>query len=163
MASMAAPAQPAQTQTDPPAPIDANKYRGATVEDLDLPPALSITPTTPIATALAMCYDRDYSQLTVVSPTTRALLGYLSVPRLKALLAAAAVSDTDTVDRAMNRFDRRKGVKVYRVITPSTGLAELEDFLSTEEFAVVTDAGRRFVLGVATRGDLVEFVRRRPG
>ncbi|KAH0609129.1 uncharacterized protein H6S33_001357 [Morchella sextelata] len=163
MASMAAPAQP--VQTDPPAPIDANKYRGATVEDLDLPPALSITPTTPIATALAMCYDRDYSQLTVVSPSTRALLGYLSVPRLKALLAspAAGVKETDTVDKAMHRFDRRKGVKVYKVITPSTGLEELEEFLRGEEFAVVTDAGRRFVLGVATRGDLVEFVRRRPG
>ncbi|KAH8151340.1 uncharacterized protein LAJ45_04542 [Morchella importuna] len=160
---MAAPAQPAQT--DPPAPIDANKYRGATVEDLDLPPALSITPTTPIATALAMSYDRDYSQLTVISPSTRSLLGYLSVPRLKALLASptSGVKETDTVDKAMNRFDRRKGVKVYKVITPSTGLEELEEFLKREEFAVVTDAGRRFVLGVATRGDLVEFVRRRPG
>lgn len=31
-----------------------------------------------------------------------------------------------------------------------------------QEFAVVTDEGRRFVLGVVTVGDLVEFARRRP-
>lgn len=51
-----------------------------------------------------------------------------------------------------------------------TPLEELEGFFSgegvaggqTQEFAVVTDAARRFVLGVATRGDLEEFVRRRP-
>lgn len=31
-----------------------------------------------------------------------------------------------------------------------------------EEFAVITDENRRFVLGVATVQDLEEFVRRRP-
>jgi hypothetical protein len=31
-----------------------------------------------------------------------------------------------------------------------------------QEFAVVTDRARRSVLGVATRADLDEFVRRRP-
>lgn len=173
--------------------MDASKYRGvptppllkpnsrvtanhppsiqATVEDLDLAPALSITPSTPISTALAMSYDRDYSQLTVISPTTRSLLGYLSVPKLKALLSSSSsssgdpadrVTEHDTVAKAMTRFDRRKGVNVYKVITPNTPLEELEAFLKTEEFAVVTDERRRFVLGVATRGDLEEFVKRRP-
>lgn len=50
-----------------------------------------------------------------------------------------------------------------------TGLGELEGFFEGEggggrqEFAVITDGERRFVLGVATRGDLEEFVRRRGG
>ncbi|KAL0636361.1 hypothetical protein Q9L58_004709 [Maublancomyces gigas] len=143
--------------------MDAAKYRGATVEDLDLAPALSITPATPIATALAMSYDRDYSQLTVVSSTTRSLLGYLSVPKLKTLLASGGVTENDTAAKAMSRFERRKGLaSVYKVITPNTPLEELEAFLVREEFAVVTDERRRFVLGVATRGDLEEFVKRRP-
>jgi hypothetical protein len=54
-----------------------------------------------------------------------------------------------------------------------TELWELEGFfegmgeLSTgdsqkQDFAVVTDAGRKFVLGVATKEDLEEFVKRRP-
>lgn len=64
---------------------------------------------------------------------------------------------------------RRKG-KVYKVITMQTPLEELELFFNggengvsgKQEFAVVTDEKRRFVLGVATRTDLEEFARRRP-
>ncbi len=74
--------------------------------------------------------------------------------------------DSDPVDRAMLKF-RRKG-SVYKVITMDTPLEELEDFFTgvdgaePQDFAVVTDASRRFVLGVATKGDLEEFVKRRP-
>jgi len=72
------------------------------------------------------------------------------------------------VEKAMLKFERRG--RRYRVITMETPLEELEGFFEggvegkgeKQDFAVVTDAGRRFVLGVATRGDLEEFVRRRP-
>jgi len=52
-----------------------------------------------------------------------------------------------------------------------TPLEELERFFEGEiggtrrekqDFAVVTDASRKFVLGVATKADLEEFVKRRP-
>lgn len=69
---------------------------------------------------------------------------------------------------------RRKG-RVYKIITMDTPLEELEAFFNGEggqgdgegihqkqDFAVVTDERRRFVLGVATVKDLEEFVRRRP-
>lgn len=63
---------------------------------------------------------------------------------------------------------RRKG-RVYKVITMDTSLEELEEFFrggvdgnGQQDFAVVTDASRRFVLGVATVKDLEEFVKRRP-
>jgi len=140
----------------------AAKYRGATIEDLDLAPALSITPETPIANALGLSYDRDYSQLTVISAKTRSLLGYLDVEKIKSMLNEGSITETDQVSKAMNRF-RRKG-KVYKVITPDTPLEELEDFLGEDgrEFAVVTDEKRRFVLGVATRQDLENFALRRP-
>ena len=114
-------------------------------------------------------YEREYTHLTVIAPETRALVGYLSIPNLKELLKEGAVSDTDTVDKAMTRF-QRKGTK-YHVITMDTPLEELEAFFEgltengkapTQEFAVVTDATRKFVLGVATRQDLQEFVKRRP-
>ena len=111
-------------------------------------------------------YERDYTHLTVVSQDTRALLGYLSIPRLKQLLKEGAVIENDPVEKAMQRF-RRKG-KVYKVITMDTPLEELEEFFSggrsgvPQEFAVVTDGSRRFVLGVSTKSDLEEFVKRRP-
>jgi len=147
----------------------ANKYRGATVEDLDPPSALSCNPSDSIASALATAFERDYTHLTVVTPDTRALVGYLSIPRLRELLGEGRVRETDEVAKAMTKF-RRKGT-VYTVITMDTPLEELEAFFTggldgangaPQDFAVVTDASRRFVLGVATVADLEEFVKRRP-
>ncbi|KAL3419019.1 Cystathionine beta-synthase 2 [Phlyctema vagabunda] len=145
----------------------ANRYRGATVEDLDPPSALSCHPTDPISSALLSAFERDYTHLTVISPENRALLGYLSIPHLRILLETGKVQETDEVSKAMVRFKRK--ARVYKVITMDTPLEELELFFSGEEdggskqeFAVVTDERRRFVLGVATRSDLEEFARRRP-
>ncbi|PMD51670.1 uncharacterized protein K444DRAFT_602098 [Hyaloscypha bicolor E] len=146
----------------------ATRYRGATVEDLDPPSALSCYPTDPISHALLSAFERDYTHLTVVSSDTRALLGYLSIPHLRILLDTGKVQESDEVSKAMVKF-RRKG-KVYKVITMQTPLEELELFFNggengengKQEFAVVTDERRRFVLGVATRTDLVEFAQKRP-
>lgn len=138
----------------------------ATIEDLDPPQALSTNPHESIASALMVAFERDYTHLTVVSSQTRALLGYLSIPRLKQMLKEGKVTESDPVEKAMLKF--RRG-KVYKVITMDTSLEELESFFAGEEdglgpqdFAVVTDYTRRFVLGVATKSDLEEFVKRRP-
>ncbi|KAI9806857.1 MAG: hypothetical protein M1833_002514 [Piccolia ochrophora] len=145
----------------------AERYRGATVEDLDPPPAFSIYPTESISHALQVAFERDYTHLTVISHDTRALLGYVSLPRLKQLLESRAVTPDDAVENAMQKF-RRKG-QIYKIITMDTPLEELEDFFNggvrgnkTQDFAVITDGARRFVLGVTTKSDLEEFVRRRP-
>lgn len=150
----------------------ANKYRGATVADLDLPPALSTSPDTSLDFALLSASSHDYTHLTVLSPTTRALRGYLAIPRLRILLETRQLKPADPVSKAMVRFQRGKG-RVYKVITMETELWELEGFFEgvgelgngsgeKQDFAVVTDGSRKFVLGVVTRGDLEEFVRRRP-
>jgi len=105
--------------------------------------------------------------LTVVSRDTRALLGYVSIPRLRELLAEGNVQESDPVGDAMNKFKRRG--QRYKTITMDTPLEELEEFFMggvdgthPQQFAVVTDDTRRFVLGVATVQDLEEFVKRRP-
>jgi len=141
----------------------------ATVEDLEPPAALSIQATDPISHALMCAFERDYTHLTVISHDTRALLGYISIPKLKSLLEAHAITEADPVERAMQKFRRTKG-NPYRVITLDTPLEELEEFFEgggvdgrpRQEFAVVTDEKRKFVLGVAMRDDLEEFVKRRP-
>jgi hypothetical protein len=138
----------------------------AVVEDLDPGPALSTNPHTPLGQALFSAFERDYTHLTVLDPSTKALLGYISTPSIKAQLASRSITENDSVEKAMVRF-RRKGRK-YALITMETSLEELEAFFEgatgggKQEFAVVTDPARRFVLGVATREDLGEFVRRRP-
>ncbi|KAJ5459736.1 uncharacterized protein N7458_001288 [Penicillium daleae] len=163
-----------ENQTSAPAAPQAawaDKYRGATVEDLDPPLALSVSPNDPISAALMAAYERDYTHLTVIDAAKRSLLGYLNIPRLKELLQSGTVKDTDTVATAMQRFNRKRGI--YQVITMETPLEELEQFFESEtgpngekrekqQFAVVTDVTRKFVLGVATKADLEEFVKRRP-
>lgn len=139
----------------------------ATIEDLELPPALSVSSNAPISTALMAAYERDYTHLTVTSPTKRSLQGYLSIPHLKELLQDGSVKEADSVSAAMHRFNR-KG-REYTTITTETSLHDLEKFFDGEfsggeaqQFAVVTDAERKFVLGVVTNADLEEFSKRRP-
>lgn len=105
--------------------------------------------------------ERDYTHLTVIDEH-KTLLGYLSVPRLRELLERGQVREADPVEKAMLTF-QRKGKK-YRLITMETRLEDLEDFFEAgkQDFAVVTDPSRRFVLGVATREDLKKFAERRP-
>ncbi|KAI1376280.1 hypothetical protein F4677DRAFT_419454 [Hypoxylon crocopeplum] len=143
----------------------SSRYRGATVQDLEPPAALSLNPSDPISLALISAFERDYTHLTIVDSETRALLGYIAIPVLQAQLDAGQVKPGDPLSAAMARFER-KGKK-YKVITMATPLEELEEFFEggagqKQEFAVVTDEDRRFVLGVATRSDLEEFVKRRP-
>ncbi|KAI1617728.1 transcription initiation factor TFIID subunit D8 [Exophiala viscosa] len=148
----------------------ANKYRGATVADLDLPPALSTSPSTSLASAMLSASSHDYSHLTVLSEETRSLLGYLPIAKLKKLFESNEISPDDPVSKAMMSFQRGGGRK-YKVITMETELWELEGFFdnvgplatgATQDFAVVTDGSRKFVLGICTRDDLETFVKRRP-
>lgn len=111
-------------------------------------------------------FERDYTHLTVINPSDKSLLGYISTPTLRKLLESHQVRDSDPVEKAMVRF-KRKG-NAYKLITMETPLQLLEAFFdgdgtgAKQDFAVVTDPARRFVLGVVTKGDLDEFVRRRP-
>ncbi|KAK1755033.1 cystathionine beta-synthase [Echria macrotheca] len=163
-----APAQPQEgALSEPFVSKWAARYRGATVEDLDPPAALSLNPSDPISLALLSAFERDYTHLTVVDNDTRALLGYISIPQLQSMLEEGRVKPEDEVRSAMVRF-RRRGAK-YQIITMNTPLEELEAFFAgaatngqKQDFAVITDDRRRFVLGVATVQDLEEFVKRRP-
>ncbi|KAK3341096.1 hypothetical protein B0T25DRAFT_557360 [Lasiosphaeria hispida] len=167
---MAHPVQPQEVSSSLDQPFQSKwveRYRGATVEDLDPPAALSLTPSDSISLALMSAFERDYTHLTVVDSATRALLGYIAIPKLQALLEAGKVRPEDEVRTAMVRFRRR--ANKYRVITMDTPLEELEAFFAgahtdgqPQDFAVITDERRRFVLGVATVEDLEEFVKRRP-
>lgn len=117
--------------------------------------------------AMMYAFEREYTHLTVVDADTRALMGYIAMPALQAKLESGEVSGEDPLSKAMMSF-QRKGKK-YQVITLNTPLEDLEAFFEghssggqKQDFAVVSDEDRKFVMGVATRSDLEEFVKRRP-
>ena len=98
-----------------------------------------------------------------VTSASRSLVGYLDVRSI-----GSATRPSATVGSAMRRFQRQRpyqGTPTRRVddadrsvITPDTDLQTLEAFLREHDFAAVTDASRRFVLGVVTREDLSKCV-----
>ena len=128
---------PPQQQAPPP-----SKYRFSAVDDLQLPPALSVTPSTLLSEALTLALEREYSQLTVISPERRKLLGYLDIPAVVKQLHAGQVKSKSEdgegellVRDVFTRFDRRKSVG-YEVITPDTSLDVLDEFLKEHDFAI---------------------------
>lgn len=129
-------------------------YRGAVVEDLDLLPALSVYPDTTLQGALDISFEHNFSYLPVLSHQRR-LLGYLTAEQLQ--------SDLRTQDLVKQHYFRFRGKKEFIPITPATPLEKLEEFFkSGHPFAIITDADRKFVLGVATPEDLQKYVKSRP-
>jgi hypothetical protein len=138
------------------ASIAPSKYRFSAVDDLQLPPALSVTTHTPLHRALTLALEREYSQLTVISAERKKLLGYLDVP---ATIHALETGTLETrakgkeiggvqggvnggegglsVGDVFTRFDRRKSLG-YTVITPDTSLDVLDEFLQQHDFAIGT-------------------------
>jgi len=137
-----------------------DKYRGAVVEDLQLPPAFSLPRSELIAHAIELAYDRDFSHIPVLGKR-RELLGYVEVATLKKKWEAGEVNPTDKIASCMTKFKRSPRTNPYTIITPDTTLVDLESFLKDHIFALITDHERKFVLGVATPQDLETFVSRR--
>ncbi|KAJ3514093.1 hypothetical protein NLJ89_g2572 [Agrocybe chaxingu] len=142
-----------------PLSFPADKYRGAVVEDLQLPPAFSVSSNEAISRAIEMAYERDFSHIPVLNQNRRPL-GYLDVAKLKQKWEAGQASPDEKVSQYMTKF-KRVSTEPYTIITPLSPLSELEEFLKTNIFALVTDQGRKFVLAVATAHDLENFVSRR--
>ncbi|KIJ63142.1 hypothetical protein HYDPIDRAFT_113716 [Hydnomerulius pinastri MD-312] len=138
-------------------PVD--KYRGAVVEDLQLPPAFSLPSYESISRAIELAYDRDFSHIPVLDKDRRPL-GYVDVSSLKARWEAGTANPTDSVVKYMTKF-KRNAEHPYSLITPATPLADLAEFLRHNIFALVTDYDRKFVLALATSQDLDNFVSRR--
>ncbi|PCH44905.1 hypothetical protein WOLCODRAFT_77976 [Wolfiporia cocos MD-104 SS10] len=137
----------------------ADKYRGAVVEDLQLQPAFALPLDEPISRAIELAYERDFSQFPVLDHN-RKPLGYLDVAALKGKWEAGEANPSDRVSQYMTKFIRSAS-QPYTIITPSTPLAELEEFLRHNIFALITDQDRKFVLGIVTSQDLENFVSRR--
>ncbi|KAG6909914.1 hypothetical protein DXG01_014434 [Tephrocybe rancida] len=127
--------------------------------DLQLPPAFSLPLTEPISRAIELAYDRDFSHIPVLDRHRRPV-GYVDVANLKEKWEAGKADPNGKVSDYMTKF-RRTASEPYTVITPLTSLSELERFLETNLFALVTDSNRKFVLALATQQDLDNFVSRR--
>ncbi|KAI7872975.1 tryptophan synthase beta subunit-like PLP-dependent enzyme [Spinellus fusiger] len=139
-----------------------DRYRAASVEDLQLPAAVTIAPSAVVSHALDLMLEREYSQLPVISPRNKKLVGYVSLASLQAHLDQGTIQLNNTVESCMYAFNKGSStVAKYQTITPDTHLADLAKFFEKNAFAVVTDSHRKWCLGVATKYDLISFLHRR--
>lgn len=161
-------------------------YRGATVEDLDIKPALSINPTTTLDEAVEIAFENEFTNLPVIHEDNKKLLGILNVESLKnekskflkpivknymLWFHQKAREKYESEEREGNKTTTSlsttirtptKGRK-YAVITPLTPLEELSKFFNGGNyFAIVTNDVGTFVYGVATPEDLVKYENSRP-
>jgi len=139
--------------------MSEDKYRGAVVEDLQLPPAFALPATEAISRAIDLAYERDFSHIPVLDSNRRPL-GYVDVAKLKKAWEAGKADTNDKVSEYMTKFNRSSS-EPYTLVTPLSPLSQLEEFLKSNIFALVTDNDRKFVLAVATSQDLDSFVSRR--
>ena len=128
--------------------------------------------------------EREFSQLPVIRPDNKKLVGYVSLASLQEQLEHQQIQPKSTVEQCMYAF-KKKGAAAskYQVITPDTSLADLgrsflhrerkkkskrhganskaAKFFDRNSFAVITDDNRKWCLGVATKFDLISFLHRR--
>ncbi|KAI9254458.1 tryptophan synthase beta subunit-like PLP-dependent enzyme [Phascolomyces articulosus] len=142
--------------------LSTDRYRAASVEDLQLPAAVTIPPTASVSYALDVMMEREFSQLPVIRTDNKKLVGYVSLTSLQEQLEHNAIQPNTTVDHSMYAF-KKKGTSTskYQIITPDTSLADLAKFFDKNSFAVITDVNRKWCLGVATKYDLISFLHRR--
>ncbi|KAK7451094.1 hypothetical protein VKT23_012770 [Stygiomarasmius scandens] len=141
-----------------PPKVPSDRYRGAVVEDLQLPPAFALPYTEHVSRVIELAYEREFSHIPILDKH-RKPLGYVEVAKLKEKWEAGQIDSNDDVAKYMTKFKRSSSVP-YTLITPLTPLSELEEWLKSNIFALVTDYERKFVLAVATSHDLEEFTKR---
>ncbi|KAJ2386220.1 hypothetical protein H4S02_003957 [Coemansia sp. RSA 2611] len=161
-----------------------DQYRAASIEDLQLPAAVTVAESDSMGVAISLMAENDFSQVPVTG-SGRWLIGYLTLSAAQTLIdngtatrsmpvrqfmlrfagQATRAPSTDSLQRgggaaaamAGNTSARRQ----YWLITPETPLSELARFFETHSVAFVTDASRKFCLGIATKQDLITFLARR--
>lgn len=163
-------------------------YRGATVEDLDIRPAISINPSTPLERAIEVSFENEFTYLPVIHETNKRLLGVLNVESFKVDLLKLRNSFLKPIaknymlwfsHKARSNYDQEseaktttplnskilkpKSAKKYKVLTPLTPLEDLALFFNTGNyFAIITNGDGNLVYGVVTPEDLIKYEHSRP-
>lgn len=165
-------------------------YRGATVEDLDIRPAISINPSTPLDRAIEVSFEHEFTYLPVIHETNKRLLGVLNVEQIKGNAQKLRKSALKPITKnymlwfnpnARAKYEQEiitknttplnlkilkpkasKG-KSFQVLTPLTPLEGLAQFFNTGNFfAIITNGDGNLVYGVVTPEDLIKYEHSRP-
>ncbi|KAJ3121111.1 hypothetical protein HK098_003960 [Nowakowskiella sp. JEL0407] len=135
------------------------EYRGASIEDLQLPEAVSIPKNCKIEIALEIMISRDFSQLPVID-NHRKMIGWVSLGSLQSHISDGSLKNpnVEEISSWMYTFNRKRS---YQIITPDTLLSDLDSFWENHTVAFVTDQSGKFPLAVVTKFDILKFKNHR--
>lgn len=164
-------------------------YRGATIEDLDIRPAISISPLTSLRKAFQVAFENEFTFLPVILNVNKRLLGVLNVLEIN---PAELKSPDSVVKDHMLWFSQNAKEKYaqyvqllktseatplntkifkpkptrgkqYEVLTPLSPLEDLAKFFNSGNyFAIITTGEGNLVYGVVTPEDLSKYEKSRP-
>lgn len=150
-------------------------YRGATVEDLDIRPALSINPLATVKRATAIAFENEFSHLPVIHENHKKLLGVFSVENARGEHVKDSMLWFSKNGKAKYELETHFGQtppnlkimkptkKSFTVLTPMTLLEDLARFFEKGTyFAIITNGEGNLVYGVVTPDDLKAFEKARP-
>ncbi|KAF9575741.1 hypothetical protein EC968_001932 [Mortierella alpina] len=132
------------------------QWGGATVADLHLKAAVTVTSTSPCREAILLMEQNGFDQLPVVSATSGRLVGLVTLGNLLSRIASGRVQIDGHVQDVMFKF--QKVGAHFTEITDQTPLEELTRFFEKNSAGVVTEHGGFKVKAVITKVDLVSYL-----
>ncbi|KAF9162414.1 hypothetical protein DFQ26_003568 [Actinomortierella ambigua] len=132
------------------------QWDAATIADLHLKPAVTVTNTSPCREAIGLMERNGFDQLPVVSAKNGRLVGLVTLGNLLSRMATGRVKVDGQVHEVMFKF-QKSGVHFVE-ITDETPLADLSGFFEKNSAGVVTEKGGSKVKAVVTKVDLVSYL-----
>ncbi|KAF8940982.1 cystathionine beta-synthase [Dissophora ornata] len=132
------------------------QWGGATVGDLHLKAAVTVTNTSPSREAILLMERNGFDQLPVVSSKNGRLMGLVTLGNLLSRIASGRVQVDGQVSDVMFKF--QKSGAHFTEISDETPLEDLTAFFEKNSAGVVTEKGGSKVKAVITKVDLVSFL-----
>ncbi|KAK3112720.1 cystathionine beta-synthase [Teratosphaeriaceae sp. CCFEE 6253] len=154
------PSDQASSDDTPPSPTTSRRqvkddYGAATIADLRLKPVSTVPSTATVDETIELMRDRGFDQIPVLSPSTRRLVGLVTLGNCLSYLSSSRVSITSPVSEVMFDFGRLDEVRAlekhasltegdeskreFVEITTQTSLRALERFFVWNAAAIVTE------------------------
>jgi len=135
---------------------DVGDYGDATVKSLNLPDAITVTPTTTCENCLNIMKKGGFDQAPVVDDKKK-MIGLITTGSLLTKISKGEASFTDPVTKAMYTFNTKRE---FEEITPDTKLNDLLKFFEKNSAGFVTEKGADgtpIVKKVVTKVDLLHY------
>ncbi|KAF9363125.1 hypothetical protein BGX34_004816 [Mortierella sp. NVP85] len=132
------------------------QWGGATVADLHLKPAVTVTDVSPCREAIQLMEQNGFDQLPVVSGKNGLLVGLVTLGNLLSRIASGRVEVDGHVSEVMFKF--QKVGAHFTEITDETRLEDLTAFFEKNSSGIVTEKGGFKAKAVITKVDLVSYL-----